>query len=374
MTSAAFPPQAQNNLFLNSESRAVLNLPTFADKSELQKNYYYQLLARAKKTVVTYPSGEDVTPSPFISEMVSKAAGWLENEKPFSPSMLLSFPRKGKSAAERDLTIAKTPERLEILRFFKYSPTALDTFRRCERRFFYRYIAKLIPPKTSVDKINMGELGNILHYTMKELFLRGFSPLSPEYPIQLCKIYEERIAGYDYFTKDPVGAFYARNLRASLIKIAESDRIHSEAGGLIRQRFEEWVEADYGGVSVGGYPDRWDENRDGVYLVDYKFRSKLPNVAVSGASFDNPETDIQLPLYALILERKFGKPPVKLFWFDLKNKQNFVEGFNMDIYDDFKEYFLTLVNKILSPGIFEIPEKVNCEHCNYCAMCPGCKK
>ncbi|MDR2401200.1 MAG: PD-(D/E)XK nuclease family protein [Deferribacteraceae bacterium] len=371
MTASAFPAQLQNSLFLNSESRQALSLPSFADMNEFQKSSYYELIARAKKTLITYPSSEDVTPSPFISEITAKAKGWLDREKTFFPAPFVAFPRRRGRTKEYSPEIYKTPARLELLRRFRYSPTALDSFRRCQRRFYYEYIAKLRPPQTAVDSINMGELGNILHRIMRELFLRGFSPLSPEYPSQLYLAYDEQIAKYDYFTRDPVGVFYARNLRDTLERIAARDRKHSEEHSIIKQHFEERVEAEYGGISFAGRADRWDEGADGLYLVDYKFRSKDIKSASSRESFENPDVDIQLPFYALLLERKFGKLPVQLFWFDLKNSYEFKIGFNMELYEDFKNYFLTLANRIMSPGAFEIPENVNCRYCSFQAFCPG---
>jgi RecB family exonuclease len=375
MTSA-FPHPPRDNLFLNSESRKILGLPTFADRNELQKSYLCQLLARAKKTLITYPSGEDVAPSPFISEMAAKAKGWLTDEKAFIPApfALVSFPAGKRFADKYDLTAKKTPERLETLRTFKYSPSSLNAFRRCPRGFYYEYIARIRPPKTAVDSINMAELGHIFHRTVRELFTRGFSPFSPEYSTQLRIAYNEHIKQYDYFLYDPIGAFYAASLGSTLDAIAAADRRHAEEFGLIRQWFEERAEADYGGISLAGRIDRRDETGAGMFLIDYKFRSELPRKAYSEASFENPNIDIQLPLYALMLERKFGKPPVKLLWFDIKNTRSLIKGFNLELYDAFKEYLLSLVNRILSPGIFEIPEKPDCEYCYYKTFCPGGKK
>jgi RecB family exonuclease len=375
MTSA-FPRPPQDNLFLNSESREILGLPTFADRNELQKSYLYQLLARAKKTLITYPSGEDFTPSPFISEMAAKAKGWLADEKAFTPVpfTLVSFPAGKRFADKYDLAAKKTPEHLETLRTFKFSPSSLDAFRRCPRSFYYEHIARIRPPKTAVDSINMAELGHILHRTVRELFTRGFSPFSPEYSAQLRVAYDGHIKKYDYFLYDPVGAFYASSLSSTLDAIAAADRRHAESCGLIRQRFEERIEADYGGISLAGRIDRRDETGEGIFLIDYKFRSELPRKAYSGASFENPNIDIQLPLYALMLERKFGKPPAKLLWFDIKNTQSLVEGFNLELYGAFKEYLLSLINRILSPGVFEMPEKPECGYCYYKTFCPGGKK
>jgi RecB family exonuclease len=372
MTDAAFPSAKRHGLFLNSAGRAALGLPTFADMNEFQKGYYYELLARAKKTLITYPAGEDAAPSPFIYELASKAKGWLETGGVFSPPSLLAFPIRKKLDKTYDAEIVKTPERLERLRVFRYSPSSLDVFRNCQRRFYYEYIALLRPPKTAVDSINMGELGNILHRIVKELFLKGYSPLSPEYATQLRIAYDENIAQYDYFIHDPLGVFHARTLRNTLEKIAVSDRKHSEEYGIVKQRFEEWIEGEYGGVSLGGRADRWDEGRDGLYLVDYKFRSQEIKSASSRDSFENPEVDIQLPFYALMFERRFGRLPLKLFWFDLKNSYQLKEGFNMELYNDFKDYFLTLANKILSPGIFERGEK--CDYCAWISICPGGKR
>jgi RecB family exonuclease len=374
MTDSAFPSAKRHGLFLNSEGRAALGLPTFSDMNEIQKGYYYDLLARAKKTLITYPAGEDIAPSPFIYELASKAKGWLETGSVFSPSSLLAFPIRKRLDKTYDTEIVKTTERLERLRTFRYSPTSLDVFRKCQRRFYYEYIVRLRPPKTAVDSINMGELGNILHRIVKDLFVKGFSPLSPEYATQLRLAYDENISKYDYFIHDPLGAFHARILRNTLEKIAISDRKYSEEYGIVKQRFEEWIEGEYGGVSLGGKADRWDEGRDGLYLVDYKFRSQDIKSASSRDSFDDPEVDIQLPFYALMFERRFGKLPLKLFWFDLKNSYQLKEGFNMDLYNDFKDYFLSLANKILSPGIFEVPEKVKCKYCAYTSICSGYKK
>jgi RecB family exonuclease len=308
--------------------------------------------------------------------MAAKAKGWLTNEKAFTPApfALVSFPAGKRFAYKYDQTEKKPPERLETLRTFKYSPSSINAFRRCPRGFYYEYIARIRPPKTAVDSINMAELGHIFHRTVRELFTRGFSPFSPEYSTQLRIAYNGHIKQYDYFLYDPIGAFYAASLGSTLDAIAAADRRHAEESGLIRQWFEERVEADYGGISLAGRIDRRDETAAGMFLIDYKFRSELPRKAYSEASFENPNIDIQLPLYALMLERKFGKPPVKLFWFDIKNTQSLVEGFNLELYDAFKEYLLSLVNRILSPGIFEIPEKPYCENCYYKTFCPGGKK
>ncbi|MDR2105320.1 MAG: PD-(D/E)XK nuclease family protein [Deferribacteraceae bacterium] len=372
MSSEAFPAQLQSTLFLNSESRLALELPSFSDMNEFQKSAYYELLARAKKSVITYSAVEDISVSPFASEIIAKAKGGLDREKTFYPAALVAFPRRYR-AKNYDSRIRNTPERVELLRNFRYSPSALECFRKCQRQFYYRHIACITPPKTAVDKIDMGELGNILHRIVRELFQRGYSPASPEYPVQLRLLYDEQIARYDYFNYDPVGIFYAANLRKTLENIAARDRKFSEEYGVVRQRFEVWIEAEYGGVFIGGRPDRWDEAIDGLYLIDYKFRSGM-RCAKNRESFEDYTVDIQLPFYALLLERKFNKLPKKLFWFDLKDTHELLDGFNMELYEDFKDYFLYLANNILSTESFDPPENPNCSFCEFTSICPGYKK
>ena len=66
---AFVPHRSDKDLFINSVVRGRAGLPTTPEREALQKQFYYQLISRAKRVEISYVSNETTLPSRFLKEM-----------------------------------------------------------------------------------------------------------------------------------------------------------------------------------------------------------------------------------------------------------------------------------------------------------------
>ena len=175
----------------------------------------------------------------------------------------------------------------------EYSPSALEIYFSCPRRFFLRYILRIPEPEETdpFEIVSAADIGTLAHSMMEQL---GGAELSR-----------------DEFLKT-AGDCFDRFIRQHPPLIA--DRIAPEI-----ERFLEMMETAYAmetgrevlleeeeihcthetGVKLHGYPDRVEKMEDGSCLiVDFKSKRKIDHLA------DDIDTCLQVVLYAYLMEQR----------------------------------------------------------------------
>lgn len=161
--------------------RKAFALTTHEHKESMQSYYFYRLLQRAKKVTLAYcdaatgmSNGEM---SRFILQLLTE-----------SPHRLRLLTLTNNVALEPFLPadVEKTPAITQLLaKCDNFSPTGINRYLDCPRRFFYEYVAGIRQPDdTDEDNIDQRIFGTLFHEVMETLyhpFLERHHPVTREY-------------------------------------------------------------------------------------------------------------------------------------------------------------------------------------------------
>ena len=194
---------------------------------------------------------------------------------------------KGKTASKKDAPLPKqTLERA-------YSPSALDMFYSCPKRFFLSYILKIRQPDDErlFDVIAANDKGTLAHVLMETL---ADSDLSREDFLTLSG------ETFDRYIKEhpPVIGKKVEQQRINFLKMMQYV-FDTDPGREVVLKEEDVSFAHPGGVKLHGFPDRVEKLPGDTYqIVDFKTGSKQDHVA------EDLATCIQVLVYAFLMEQK----------------------------------------------------------------------
>ena len=174
-----------------------------------------------------------------------------------------------------------------------WSPTALDTFFGCPRRFMLGYILGIPEPQDYDPFVIMNALdtGTLSHSLMEEL---GGTDMSREDFLALSQDYFDRfIREHPPLIPENVPAVKEQFLE--MMETAYDMDPHRE----VALEEEDICCTHESGVRIHGYPDRVEKLEDGTYLiVDFKSGRRISHVQ------DDIETCLQVVIYAYLMEQK----------------------------------------------------------------------
>ncbi|WP_104713808.1 PD-(D/E)XK nuclease family protein [Helicobacter cetorum] len=334
------------DLFLNSNLRKLLGLPTLLDKKNLQKHYYYQLFKNSKEIVLSYIESETSKVSSMLLELNL-------NLEPIRDAYTLFAKSTLKAYQEEEIidTISKD---------FCFSASSLNTFLTCKRQFYYYYIKQF---RESPKEESSSAVGSLLHELLKMAYEDNKNPhLLEERLTQLLEKKEnitqkERLDTLVAIKKNQ--AFY----------IKEQQRFSEKINIL---ELEKGFETTINGITFKGRIDRIDEdNHHSTLLLDYKFKSKVEPSVIKTSIDEMLETctDYQMAIYAFALKNLGYQEPIKAFFYDLrkgelkeeeelilKAKMNYLEHTLIPLLKQEIDFSKTLETKA-------------CEFCSFKDMC-----
>ena len=159
------PRGVNDTSFIPYALRKAYGLTTIDYKVSIYEHYFHRLLQRAGDVTILYNNatsdGKTAEMSRFMLQLI------VEHKIPITFQTLKAGQTPQLHAPK---VIDKTPEVMTQLqrRFTKdaggISPTAINTYLRCQLRFFYRYVCELTEPdNTEDDLIDNRLFGNIFH-------------------------------------------------------------------------------------------------------------------------------------------------------------------------------------------------------------------
>ncbi|MBI4152149.1 PD-(D/E)XK nuclease family protein [Candidatus Woesearchaeota archaeon] len=206
------------------------------------------------------------------------------------------------------------------------SPSSINTFKQCKRKYYYQYIQKL-PTQSNIHQVR----GNIAHSTLENFYNLDTSALTEENFARKCK---ESIQTFclHYWKK-------AQNQLHQLSLSPDQERFYFEETMLmlmnwtnhfvedlssltkkknlsVQEAFLELTpvrEQEYASKehSVRGFIDAIHHVDDEVHIIDYK----------TNATFEMKESiRLQLAIYSLLYFEKHGRMPSKVGIFFLRHK------------------------------------------------------
>lgn len=236
---------------------------------------------------------------------------------------------------------------------FRASFSRLDTFERCPKKYWLRYVKKLSAPRA--DSL---EFGTIVHAaledTVRELVERNHRGAIPQ---------------------DVLRAAYEENWT----KAGCTDRALYEEGRSMldkwRERFGEFdagrvlgleqrIAFTFGGVQVSGVVDRVDRiDADTIQIVDYK----------TSRAWMLPDESNQLALYGAAMREKYGAARVRVAFDMLRHNQMVVCDLTPEMEQRTEAWVASLAEQVQSAQARdEYPEKLNafCGWCDWREYCP----
>lgn len=288
-----------------------------------------------------------------------------------------------------------------------WSERSLNTYGSCPFKFFCDYVLRVRAVDEVIDDIDSRDRGSMLHEVVRQFAAElGGSALDPAradcYSSRIIEIADavfasgrcERSSVPDNLT----GAFYS-GMAQKLTRFVESEVERAvSTGGVWRPAMLEWafgrafgrsdaveVAAGTGRVSVTGMVDRIDRGPGGILAVyDYKSGSAptLTDVAKG--------IELQLGLYALVVEEVLGAPVAGAWYIQLPAKGRGtgvfreahrerlgVTGKSGSMSEQEWESFMSLVREAIArcdegeqAGQFApSPSDRACRHCDYSCIC-----
>lgn len=284
----------------------------------------------------------------------------------FAPA--ISVTRKVGEAYDKGLKISGSDGNSEVALNFswnldnEYSPTALDTFFSCPRRFLLSYILGIPEPEDDnpFEIISAAESGSMAHALMEEL---GNSKITGD------EFQKMAASSFDNFISEnpPLIAGKVEAEKEQFLEMMETAYEMDPHREVVLK--EENVHCVHeSGVKIHGFPDRVEKLDDGTCLiVDFKTGRSVKHVQ------DDIETCLQVLIYAYLMEHKGLKISggeyryIRLgetvtCKYDDEMKSALLERLN-----SFKEAMLNGQFPVPDPD--EIKEKDPCKYCKYGNIC-----
>jgi ATP-dependent helicase/nuclease subunit B len=343
---AFVPHKSDKDLFINSAVRGRAGLPITAEREALQKQFYYQLISRAKQVEIAYVSNETALPSRFLKEL------GIEIKRVYADDAWadILFARSEKRRLEVETIEGEYDFTRQPL-----SATALKTFLECRRRFYYRYVAGLTPHQLPREMPEEFEIGNALHNALRDVY-----------------------AARDRFTD------------AKVLKAAVAQALVSHSGTTELERFLQqlWLKKlepffahearrfasvrvraceaamamPYAGLTLEGRIDRIDSGPEGLEVLDYKSGS----YPVYTAKTVENATDFQLEFYTLLAAQQ-GKVAYSGYY-DLNSGEIVTDALQPRKFALLDEHLATL--RDTKHFVFDRTEELSrCRFCPYADLC-----
>ena len=397
------PKGVNDTSFIPYNVRKAHGLTTIDNKVSIYAYYFYRLMQRAEDITIVYNNAADVTStgemSRFMLQMLVESGHDIER-------LALSLPQEAGSTTCQDEK--KTKEVMERLhkRFDKqrnperttpmFTPSSLNIYQKCPKRFYYRYVAEIIEPEDDADdgKIDAPTFGNIFHDAVQKIYERVIAAykshtIQPQTLKQLLAN-DAYIKGVVDDIMHPVNGIQLINASVIITYIKQLLKIDSRLAPFTILGLENVVMKDINvktaegqlTTTIGGRIDRMDcvTCADGVRrirVIDYKtgknnkkndgyiLQSFIYSLLVDESPMMNPEK-LEVSPALLYIQHSAGKDfdPTVVY-----------EKEKVTDVSKFREEFMNIVEQIIAE-IFnpEQPfactdDKTACTHCPYSNLC-----
>ncbi|MCI6196818.1 MAG: PD-(D/E)XK nuclease family protein [Prevotella sp.] len=397
------PKGVNDTSFIPYNVRKAHGLTTIDNKVSIYAYYFYRLMQRAEDITIVYNNAADVTStgemSRFMLQMLVESGHDIER-------LALSLPQEAGSTTCQDEK--KTKEVMERLhkRFDKqrnperttpmFTPSSLNIYQKCPKRFYYRYVAEIIEPEDDADdgKIDAPTFGNIFHDAVQKIYERVIAAykshtIQPQTLKQLLAN-DAYIKGVVDDIMHPVNGIQLINASVIITYIKQLLKIDSRLAPFTILGLENVVMKDINvktaegqlTTTIGGRIDRMDcvTCADGVRrirVIDYKtgknnkrndgyiLQSFIYSLLVDESPIMNPGK-LEVSPALLYIQHSAGKDFDPTVVYEKEKVTNVSK---------FREEFMNIVEQIIAE-IFnpEQPfactdDKTACTHCPYSNLC-----
>ncbi|PAF41885.1 PD-(D/E)XK nuclease family protein [Helicobacter sp. 11S03491-1] len=329
------PSLKDSDMFLNTNIRKSLGIPTLRDRQDLQKHYYLQILKNTQKIDIAFVNTESASYSKMLDELDLSSKIQNGDEK------YRIFPSNQEKIYQKENFSVKLPDD------FVFSSSRLESFLACKRKFYYAYLDKLNPPKST-----SGEVSSVLHQILSAGYKKYIQKSPDIFSIQQDVQNQVDLSFFDV----QIDKLKLQIDNQDLEKFWQNEYARVKEG-IVVLGCEKEFRTSIGGFEFIGRIDRIDSLKDEVLLIDYKLKKSLARDLKSG---------FQLAVYAHGARALGYDGKIRGYFYDLK------EG-KLKEQEDLNEKLEELENilKIFEDEIdFETTqEKKNCRYCPFTDIC-----
>lgn len=253
------------------------------------------------------------------------------------------------------------------------SPSSINTYRQCPRKYYYVYIESL-PTKPSIHLVR----GKIVHHVLEEFFNADLSPITfDNYKAQLRQRMQSLFLSTwqgsstelrEFALTSDQEKFYFSETMLMLFNWLEQflAKIQSSPDQTFADIFRKLTpirEMEYTSpeLYVRGFIDAIEDTGTGVCIMDYKTNTYLEIT---------DEQRLQLAIYALLYQRTHGVTPAKAGIFFLRSRPKFIAVDSNLLSDAEREIFI-IHEKTQTREINDYPLKPGplCKTCDFYKIC-----
>ena len=168
------PKGVNDSSFIPYSLRKAYGLTTVENKVAIFAYYFHSMLQRAHDITLTYNNATEDGQSGEMSRFMLQLM--VESQHPIVRKTLIAGQKPLRPAYAEE---PKTEEVMKVLDDVRMlTPTFLNTYQRCQKQFYYKYVKGLLEPdEIDEDEVDNRIFGNIFHRAA-ELFYYGFASKS----------------------------------------------------------------------------------------------------------------------------------------------------------------------------------------------------
>jgi len=194
------PSSSHSNSYFTFDIRRAYGLACQNERDAVTAYHFYRLLQRAKKVYLVYDQDTDSLGRGEVSRYVRQLMMEKKNNITLREWNLEQEIPPNVFAPE--ITIKKTEAEYEKLRAQAnrgFSPSALNTYRSCSLKYYFRYVAEIREPDQFAQDIDHAKFGTAVHDTLEELYKPYLNkPVSEEIlkgmKVQIKEVLEQKFA------------------------------------------------------------------------------------------------------------------------------------------------------------------------------------
>lgn len=393
------PRVGSDTSFIPYNVRVGYELTTMDHKTDIYAYYFYRLLQRARDITIVYSTSAVGVGAKELSRYVQQLI--VESPHTITRKALRTVAspmQTQKHDVEKGKQVLATLRRLT-----KLSPTAINTYLNCGKRFYYKYVVDIRELQEDEEVVDNRIFGNIFHAAAQELYSPYVGQVMPRTYLQELlndpSLIERAID--NAIAKECVSTTHGLTV---ITKAVVTDYLHHlinndlEVGALTIEALEEqfyrsWtthINKKPHSIEVGGFVDRLDmvsdENGSRLRVIDYKTgKGKLGTFNgiddIFMTSIDQSDYYLQAFLYSVIIREKnpdMTVSPALLFIQRAKDNPDptlVLRGTPVTDVQAFSSDFIERLSRVIDeifdstvPFIATTNEKV-CTKCPYATLC-----
>lgn len=367
-----------DDMFLNSNIRKKVNMPTRKDKENLYKHHYYGILRNTEKAHISYVENDEKMPSTLLYELEPEIKLSLNNCIDIDKEFSFFDTKKGcildKKLDDKDKEFPLFNDKKCV-----FSATALNNYKKCTRKFYFKYIEQL----ELQDLESHTNAGSIIH----DFLYKSYKPfinqdLNKKNIMEISKIFFD---SYNKYAKEFLKNLESKNINKQDSKITdinvfikldnlcskmniffnkEIERVNENKITLLDLEYS--FEATLNNNKCIGFVDRIEKVNDDIVIIDYK-SGKIPLVKCDNINDKKrKEIDLQLPFYNMCASQMdilndFRNQKIVLYYADLKDSSSLSKMETNVLQEGEKE-----INEIFSNFGSENKQCKDISTCHYC--------